>query len=78
MLKDFKMSLIQIEKDIQILKYHIELLTKLFPYIIKEKSEIRKSTANEINKIFNELDSVIAKKNIMIKKIQNKEKVNSL
>lgn len=69
MLNEDKKKLLQIEFKIQIIKYHIELLAKLFPFIIKENPNIRTSTANEINKICDELESVLILKNKIINKI---------
>ena len=62
MLKKNKFELLQLEYTINILRYHIELLVKLFPEIIKENNKIRASTADEINKICSELDFIIIEK----------------
>ena len=51
MLKKNKLLLLEVENEINILRYHIELLTKIFPKIIKENNNIRESTASEINRI---------------------------
>ena len=74
MLEDNKVNLIQIESKINIIKYHIELLLKLFPIIIKENNDnIRQSTASEINKLCNNLDSENIKKTKLIKLIKMKK-----
>ena len=52
-------------------------LAKLFPEIIKEYPKIRKSTANEINRICSELDFIIIEKNNLVNQIKKNEKVNS-
>lgn len=77
MLNENKLSLLQIENRIKILQYHIELLAKLFPEIIKEYPKIRKSTANEINRTCSELDFIIIEKNNLVNQIKKNEKVNS-
>ena len=77
MLDKNKVNLLQIENKINIIKYHIELLAKLFPIIIKENKKIRKSTAKELNKLCNDLDLINIEKTQIILKIKKDEKVNS-
>ena len=77
MLDKNKVNLLQIENKINIIKYHIELLAKLFPIIIKENKKIRKSTAKELNKLCNDLYLINIEKTQIILKIKKDEKVNS-
>tara|TARA_Y100001970_G_C13736814_1_gene604217 strand:- start:65 stop:289 length:225 start_codon:yes stop_codon:yes gene_type:complete len=74
MLKKNKFELLQLEYTINILRYHIELLVKLFPTIIKENNDIRPSTAHEINRMCTELELIINKKNILIDEINKMTK----
>ena len=65
MLKKNKLLLLELENEINILRYHIELLTKLFPKIIKENNNIRESTASEINRICTEINIITNQRNFL-------------
>jgi hypothetical protein len=71
MLKKNKLLLLELENEINILRYHIELLTKLFPKIIKENNNIRESTASEINRICTEINIITNQRNFLVNNIKN-------
>lgn len=77
MTKKNKKLLLEIENNINITKYHIELLLKIFQQFLHNNETIRKSIALEINNLCTEFENIELTKKKLINEIKKNEKVNS-
>ena len=77
MTKKNKKLLLEIENNINITKYHIELLLKIFQQFLHNNDTIRKSIALEINNLCTEFENIELTKKKLINEIKKNEKVNS-